>query len=303
MKLGAQFYSIRNHTQTPEELYESFKAMKSYGYSIAQMSGICQMDPYVLKSYIEEFDLPVTCTHSRFDRITDDTDALIKEHKIYGCDTIGLGMMPGKYLESAEGVRAFIKDMAEPIRRMKAEGITFAYHNHAKEFEDLGGINAMDILLEESEDINFILDTYWVRRGGADNLDMIKRIGAGRMKNLHLKDLSVEPDGPECPIGLGVIDFKPIVALCDELGIPNALIEQEGLDKSNCLMIGNDRLTDIDGAKNAGLATLYMHTALTPADQKAADPALLPGKAPAGTRHFEFEGDDWTVLGDLICKI
>ena len=56
----------------------------------------------------------------------------------------------------------------------------------------------------------------------------------------------------------------------------------------------------IGGAKNAGLATLYMHTALTPADQKEADPALLPGKAPRGTRHFEFEGDDWSVLGDLI---
>ena len=80
----------------------------------------------------------------------------------------------------------------------------------------------------------------------------------------------------------------------------NALIEGEGLDRANCLMIGNDRQTDIGGAKNAGLATLYMHTALTPADQAAADPALLPGKAPAGTRHFEFEGDDWSVLTDLI---
>ena len=83
----------------------------------------------------------------------------------------------------------------------------------------------------------------------------------------------------------------------------NALIEKEGLSKNNCLMIGNDRHTDIGGAKNAGLATLYMHTALTPADQAKADPNLRPGKAPAGTRHFEFEGDDWTVLGDLICRI
>ena len=80
----------------------------------------------------------------------------------------------------------------------------------------------------------------------------------------------------------------------------NALIEKEGLDRANCLMIGNDRQTDIGGAKNAGLATLYMHTALTPADQAAADPALLPGKAPEGTRHFEFEGDDWSILSDLI---
>ena len=46
-----------------------------------------------------------------------------------------------------------------------------------------------------------------------------------------------------------------------------------------------------------------MHTALTPADQAEADPKLLPGKAPRGTKHFEFEGDDWSVLGELICMI
>ena len=79
-----------------------------------------------------------------------------------------------------------------------------------------------------------------------------------------------------------------------------ALLEGEGLDPERCLMIGNDRHTDIAGAKNAGLATLYMHTALTPADQAAANPALRPGAAPAGTRHFEFEGDDWAELEPLI---
>ena len=79
-----------------------------------------------------------------------------------------------------------------------------------------------------------------------------------------------------------------------------ALLEGEGLDPNKCLMIGNDRHTDIAGATNAGLATLYLHTALTPPDQAAAAPALRPGTAPAGTRHFEFEGDDWAELAPLI---
>ena len=79
-----------------------------------------------------------------------------------------------------------------------------------------------------------------------------------------------------------------------------ALLEGEGLDPAKCLMIGNDRHTDIAGAKNAGLATLYMHTALTPPDQATADPDLRPGTAPAGCRHFEFEGDDWAALEPLI---
>ena len=82
-----------------------------------------------------------------------------------------------------------------------------------------------------------------------------------------------------------------------------ALLEEQGLDPEKCLMIGNDLHTDIGGAKNAGLDTLYMHTDLTPPDQREADPALLPGIAPEGTHHFEYEGWDWDVLSRLIAEL
>lgn len=78
------------------------------------------------------------------------------------------------------------------------------------------------------------------------------------------------------------------------------LIEEQGLNVSKCLMIGNDRLTDIAGAKNAGLDTLYLHANITPQDQAKADPALLPGVAPEGTHHYEYDGTDWTKIVDLI---
>lgn len=83
----------------------------------------------------------------------------------------------------------------------------------------------------------------------------------------------------------------------------NALLETEKLDPRNCLMIGNDRQTDIAGARAAGLATLYMHTNLTPWDQAEADPSLLLGAAPADCRHFEFEGSDWSELSQLLCQL
>ncbi len=83
----------------------------------------------------------------------------------------------------------------------------------------------------------------------------------------------------------------------------NALVQQQKLDVSKCLMIGNDRSTDIAGAQKLGMATLYMHTDLTPGDQSAADPMLHPERAPAGCRHWEFEGSDWKTLGAIIEKL
>ena len=72
-----------------------------------------------------------------------------------------------------------------------------------------------------------------------------------------------------------------------------ALLEEQHLDPEKCLMIGNDRETDIAGAKAAGLATFYMHTDLTPPDQSPADPE----------NPMEFEGDDWERITEILCKL
>lgn len=81
------------------------------------------------------------------------------------------------------------------------------------------------------------------------------------------------------------------------------LMEERKLNPETTLMIGNDRNTDIAGARAAGMATLYMHTGLTPPEQEAADPALLPGMCSPACRHFEYEGDDWQELTRVILSL
>ena len=81
-----------------------------------------------------------------------------------------------------------------------------------------------------------------------------------------------------------------------------ALLKEQKLDPAHCLMIGNDRETDIAGAQTAGLATLYMHTNLTPSHQSEADPDLRPVPA-SNRRHFEFEGYDWHRLASVIKQL
>lgn len=88
-----------------------------------------------------------------------------------------------------------------------------------------------------------------------------------------------------------------------DLRFYRALLEDQGLSPETCLMIGNDRHTDIAGARAAGMATLYMHTGLTPPDQSPANPALHPCHAPELCREYEYEGDDWTELAELIVRL
>ena len=86
-----------------------------------------------------------------------------------------------------------------------------------------------------------------------------------------------------------------------DLRFYQALIDERHLDVSKTMMIGNDRQTDIAGAKAAGMATLYMHTDLTPRDQAEADKAKAIGITDG--REYEFEGDDWEKLCELILSM
>ena len=86
-----------------------------------------------------------------------------------------------------------------------------------------------------------------------------------------------------------------------DLRFYQALIDERKLDVTKTLMIGNDRQTDIAGARAAGMATLYMHTALTPADQAEADEKTAIGVTDG--REYEFEGDNWEELVEVILTL
>lgn len=80
-----------------------------------------------------------------------------------------------------------------------------------------------------------------------------------------------------------------------------ALLEEQRLSPRSCLMIGNDRDTDIAGAKQAGMGTLFLHTNLTPACQAPAAAGKQPDFS-SRRRHFEMEGADWSAISALLCQ-
>lgn len=228
MKLGAQFYTIRTECTTPEALYNSMRKIKDIGYEIIQISGVCDIEAERLKSYSEEFSLPITCTHKPYNSIVNDTENLIKYHKTIDCPVIGLGSMPAEYRTKIADVRTFIESMKAPIKKIRDAGLRFAYHNHAFEFEDVEGAKIFDILFEELPEADFIQDVYWTKFAGADTAAVLKKIAdAGRITNIHFKDMKEEPKGAICPCGEGITDFAPLAKLCKQYGIENILVEQD----------------------------------------------------------------------------
>ncbi len=228
MKLGAQLYSVRKYTQNEEDYEFTFKTIKEMGYENVQVSGGFAIDPYKLRDLSLKYDLPIVCTHCSFDRIVNDTEALIEEHKIYGCPVIGIGSMPKEYRGSAEGLENFFKIMEEPVKKIVDAGLGFSYHNHDFEFKPLeNGRLPFDIMLERCPDWKFLIDTYWVEFAGYSAIDYIAKIGTKRLTNVHFKDKADNEKRSICACGQGTLDFKAIFDQCEKLGVVNVLVEQD----------------------------------------------------------------------------
>lgn len=229
MKLGAQLYSVRKMLQSEEDIRATFKKISQIGYENVQLSGACPMDAHILRDISEEHSLPIVCTHSSLDRIVNDTEALINDHKTFGCSVIGLGAMKKELRKSYEGLKEFLAMLEEPVKRIHDAGLDFAYHNHAFEFDILedGVSKAYDIMLDTCEDWHFILDTYWVSFANHDPIEYIHKVGSKRLMNIHFKDLANDENRSICACGDGVLDFTSIFNACVEENVVNVLVEQD----------------------------------------------------------------------------
>lgn len=227
--LGAQMYTVRQFTQTEAEYYQSLKKVKASGYKAVQLSGAGPIPAETVRHMLDDLELTAAATHVSFDRMQNETDAVIKEHDILGVHYVGTGSMPVRYAESGEGFHQFAKDASEVAARFKAAGQQFIYHNHQFEFRKFDGRLGMEILLDEtSPDFQFEIDTYWVQTGGGDVMDWIRRV-KGRMDVVHFKDMTIGPDRKQlmAEIGEGNLNWAAIIRACREIGVKWYLVEQD----------------------------------------------------------------------------
>jgi len=174
--------------------------------------------------------MPIVITHSPYNRIINDLDNLIKEHKAMKCKAIGLGMMPDVKLYTDEKeIKKVITILNKQAKKINDNGMKFSFHHHFHEFIKFkNGETIFDFMIKNALNINFTLDTYWVQYGGASILEMIEKL-KGRIECVHLKDYMITSELKPCfaPLGDGTINFKNIVKAMKKAGTKYFLIEQD----------------------------------------------------------------------------
>lgn len=244
--IAAQLFTVRDFCKTPKGFDETLDKLEAIGYKSIQVSAIGFFDYKFVKESADRHKMVICATHTPFERLTEDFEGVVKEHRHYGCDTVGIGYLPPKYERSKQGYTEFAREMSELGGKYRDEGIKLVYHNHRFEFEKYSGRTGLDIILEESkpENFGFIPDTYWIVAGGADPLEWIKKV-RGRCDVIHFKDMAVKGDNQVmAEIGRGNLEWGKIIGACEENEIKWAAVEQdicEG-DPFDSLKISYDNL-------------------------------------------------------------
>ena len=227
--IAAQMYTLREFTQTTEDLRSTFQKVSAMGYKAIQISGIGPIDPQLVKEYADEAGLVICATHVPWNRLVNDLEALVAEHKLWNCKYIGLGGLPGEYRTGLDSYREFAKLISEIALKLKEQhGLQFVYHNHDFEFERFDGISGLEVLLTETDPVvGFELDLYWVQAGGASPVEWIRK-AEGRMQVVHLKDMAiVEGKQVFAEIGEGNMNYVEIIDTCRETGVEWYVVEQD----------------------------------------------------------------------------
>ena len=224
---GLQLYTLRGDL-SGEGAIDAMKRVKELGYTYVQVAGdLATIERTGLLA--KEIGLKVIGSVGFLEHILADFDEAVRVHKAIGAFDVGVS---GDFKSAAE-VEEYIVQANEIANRLAAHGLSFSYHNHAREFIRMeNGKIPYDMLIEglTSPSAYFMPDTYWIQYGGADVKYYIDRL-KGRIKILHLKDAKMTFEGLTfAEIGNGNLRWKSIINAANAAGVEYFVVEQDKCD-------------------------------------------------------------------------
>ncbi len=230
--IAAQLYTVRDFTQTPADIIQTMKKVAAAGYEAVQLSALGPMEPAELREVCDGEGLTICSTHTDYERMRDEPEAVIEEHKILDCQYPAIGGLPAEY-RNAQGFAKFAKEASQVAARLAEGGLTFGYHNHNFELEKFGDRTGLQILFEDSDPryFTFEIDTYWVQAGGGSPVAWINKL-KDRLPLLHLKDMTMR--GREqimAEVGEGNLDWPGILEAAKNVGVVWYIVEQDTCER------------------------------------------------------------------------
>ena len=230
MRIGVQTFTIRKaQKKSIENAYLPLIELGIKSFEVARID-FTPENAARLKNLVDRYGIEISSIQVKPKYVFGAHESIIDFCKTVDCKRVVISMLPfGCILGKENKFYDFIKTLDKQYELYEKHGITLAYHHHNWEYVKLSnGKTRMDELLERTEKIKFVHDTYWTARCGIDPEIQIKRFGK-RLLGVHLRDLTHYAKGldvlaRDCAIGDGVIDFSRVIPAAVGVGQPDLKI-------------------------------------------------------------------------------
>ena len=227
-QVAAQLFTVRAHTKTPEDIATTLKKISDIGYQAVQVSGFGPIEESELVKLCAENNLTICATHEGADALLNTPEAVIERLQKLNCQHTAMGSPGGISLQTKDEILDFCRRFESAAQKFKDAGLTLSHHNHHFEFIKVEGKTVLDYVLENTQNVDLELDTYWVQYGGG-NPESWCRKAKGRLPLLHLKDYMItdERQPAFCEIGKGTLEFPAIIKAAEASGCQWVMVEQD----------------------------------------------------------------------------
>src|SRR5262245_78920 len=165
--LGLQLYSLR--AEFAKDVPGTLAKVREMGFREVEMGGTYGLTPQQFRAELDKAGLRAVSLGASFDSLRDNIDAVISNAKTFGVQYVMCAWITHQRPFSEEAARQAIPVFNRAGEKLKAAGITFAYHIHGYEFHPHGNGTLFDLLATElkPEFVSFELDV-WAFHGGQD---------------------------------------------------------------------------------------------------------------------------------------
>lgn len=224
--VAVQLYTLRN--EAAKDFIGTLRQVAEIGYAGVEFAGYGGLVARDLRRVLDDLGLQSAGSHVGFEALQKDLQKQVDICLELGSRFIACPSIPQAYHKDAAGFRQAGAILDQIGQRCRAAGLGFCYHNHAFEFQKFDGQFGFDILYGASrpENVQAELDVYWVKKGGADPTEYLRRY-AGRAPLIHLKDMAADEKGSFAEVGEGILDFSSLFAAAEAGGVAWYIVEQD----------------------------------------------------------------------------
>ncbi len=247
--LGLQLYSLR--AQTKENTTGALDIAKSYGIKEVELAGTGSLTPEQFAGELKSRGFVPVSGHFGYALFDKDIAAVIRDAKTLGLKFVIVPYPPlgADKMFSEELAHKTAAKFNEWGAACKKEGLRFGYHPHGLEFRPTAagnGETVFDILMRETKPdlVTFEMDVYWAYYAGQDPVKLLEKF-PNRWSMLHVKDMlkglatgvhtgGTPPTG-KVTVGLGQIDWPPILRAAQKIGVQHYFLEDETPTPLQCI--------------------------------------------------------------------